>query len=172
MIINNITLLDYVSSTNGKKYYNTICNNCNKESTRRVDQIKIGKGGCRYCKDLNKKSSIKSVINNLYLAYKNSAKQRKIDFTLTREDFINIIENNCYYCNDEPKESLTSKRRNFTKEKYLHNGIDRKDNSVGYTIDNTLPCCSMCNYMKGKYNIDDFLNKIKKIYILRGERDE
>lgn len=44
------------------------------------------------------------------------------------------------------------------------NGIDRVDSSKNYTIDNCIPCCTMCNFMKQSYPQNDFLNQINKIY--------
>lgn len=31
-------------------------------------------------------------------------------------------------------------------------------------MDNCVPCCSVCNYMKNTYSKDVFLNQIKQIY--------
>lgn len=63
--------------------------------------------------------------------YKSQAKKRKKDFVLTKEQFEKIINGECYYCG--------------TKNKI---GIDRKDNSKGYTIENSVSCCRICNWMK------------------------
>lgn len=43
-------------------------------------------------------------------------------------------------------------------------GIDRVDNSVGYTKENSVPCCKLCNFMKKAMSRNDFLSRIKKIY--------
>jgi 5-methylcytosine-specific restriction endonuclease McrA len=29
-----------------------------------------------------------------------------------------------------------------------HNGIDRKNNSLEYTLENCVPCCRQCNFAK------------------------
>lgn len=39
-----------------------------------------------------------------------------------------------------------------------------KDNQNGYTIPNSVSCCPFCNYAKGDYSSEFFLNKIKEIY--------
>lgn len=93
--------------------------------------------------------------NRLYYTYKQGALKRGIDFELSLEDFTNLISQNCVYCHSEPKSSYIE---------YAHNGIDRIDNSKGYTIDNCVPCCSMCNFMKHDYSLQDFLHQIGKIY--------
>ena len=43
------------------------------------------------------------------------------------------------------------------------NGLDRKDNSLGYTIYNVLPCCSFCNQAKMDANYEDFINWANKV---------
>lgn len=43
-------------------------------------------------------------------------------------------------------------------------GIDRTDNSTGYILENCIPCCDICNYMKNDLSKDKFIYKISKIY--------
>ena len=42
-------------------------------------------------------------------------------------------------------------------------GIDRIDSNKGYTKDNVISCCEMCNRMKSDYNVKDWLRKVKTI---------
>lgn len=44
------------------------------------------------------------------------------------------------------------------------NGVDRRNNLVGYEVENSIPCCTHCNRIKLNYSEEEFLNKIKKIY--------
>lgn len=44
------------------------------------------------------------------------------------------------------------------------NGIDRIDSSKGYTIDNCVSCCPLCNQMKSNIDQNMFLTQIEKIY--------
>lgn len=169
--INSIRILEFYGMKNTRAYYNTLCLKCNKKSIRRLDQIKIATT-CKYCKDIDKIGKIQSVINNLYRSYKNSAYNKKLEFTLELEEFKNIIEKDCHYCGNPPIETNTSKLRNFSKEKYLHNGVDRIDSTKGYEKNNIVTCCSMCNYMKRNYTIEDFLNQVCKIYNFKKEKDE
>lgn len=78
--------------------------------------------------------------------YQNSAKKRNKSFELNEQDFYLLMSQNCHYCDDE--------------KSY---GIDRKDSSVGYTKENSLPCCKTCNFMKRDLDYDLFIDKVKKI---------
>jgi hypothetical protein len=39
---------------------------------------------------------------------------------------------------------------------FLHNGIDRLDNALGYTTANSVPCCKPCNQAKNDRSVDEF----------------
>lgn len=95
----------------------------------------------------------------LYKKYRQSAKRRGYDFNIDIDEFSLITKENCIYCGCEPSTVVKS---NWGDE-YVHNGIDRLDNSRGYTSDNIAPCCSVCNRAKNKMNYDDFMNWIDKI---------
>ena len=43
-------------------------------------------------------------------------------------------------------------------------GVDRVDNNKGYTLDNVVPCCSKCNYMKNSNTEKEFLEHVEKIH--------
>jgi hypothetical protein len=36
-------------------------------------------------------------------------------------------------------------------------GIDRKDNTKGYVLENSLPCCYLCNRAKGDKPYEEFI---------------
>lgn len=75
--------------------------------------------------------------------YKRGADNRGLQFTLTSEEFKSIILGDCHYCGTN--QSI---------------GVDRKDNKIGYTIENSLPCCKVCNFMKGTLSYNDFISKV------------
>ncbi len=82
-----------------------------------------------------------------YRFYMGAAKKRGKEFLLSPEDFSEIIVLPCVYCGDGRKV-----------------GVDRIDNSLGYTKENSAPCCKTCNYMKKNHSVEDFLSHIKKIH--------
>jgi len=74
--------------------------------------------------------------------------KRGYEFTLTKEQYEELIYKPCYLCGFK---------------NIVGNGLDRQDTSIGYTIENVLPCCSTCNMMKAFYNKDNFIKQMKKI---------
>lgn len=82
-----------------------------------------------------------------YLRYRDNAKRRAIEFNLTKKEFISFVIKNCSYCGS--KESI---------------GVDRIDNEIGYTIENSTSCCTMCNFMKKNFPVEMFLEQCRKIW--------
>jgi hypothetical protein len=103
----------------------------------------------------------------LYIQTKTNSKKRNHTFELTLDEFVSVISQNCFYCGDLPKKSTNKvliTRGHINEPPIYYNGIDRIDSNVGYVTTNVVPCCSQCNYMKHTSSIDDFYNKIIKIY--------
>jgi hypothetical protein len=73
-----------------------------------------------------------------------SAKPRGLIVELNREDVAAMCIQPCFYCGQDPKELDCL----F--------GIDRFDNSMGYTKANSVTCCTFCNYAKCDHHIEDF----------------
>ena len=66
-----------------------------------------------------------------------SAKRLGRDMDLTLEDLTSIQKlGECFYCSGKLPVS--------------GHGLDRLDNSKGYTKDNVAPCCKYCNQKKGR----------------------
>ena len=78
--------------------------------------------------------------------YKSNAKLKGLEFSLTEDEFMDIITKPCFYCEKPPlKLSSTNTGR------LLYNGIDRIDNSRGYVLGNVLPCCTRDNKMRNVF---------------------
>lgn len=130
-----------------------ICGKCKEvkefSSFSKDSSKKIGYSS--YCLDChNKWKELKRnnpTINMKYSEFKSRAKGRKYLVELTLEEYQNLISMKCNYCG--------------TKERI---GIDRIDSSLGYSIDNSAPCCEDCNRMKLDHSLDVFKDKIKQIY--------
>jgi len=109
--------------------------------------------GCRTKEiqsEVKRKPDGVAALNSLYAQYKlNCAQYRGHEFCLTLEEFKVITSSNCYYCNDEPGQFKKSKT-SF----YKYNGVDRVDNTKGYTLQNTVASCGSCNSLKSGVTID------------------
>jgi hypothetical protein len=84
--------------------------------------------------------------------YEQRATKKNIEFVLTEKEFNVIKSLDCYLCG-----KVTNKEHS--------NGIDRIDSKNEYNINNVLPCCADCNYMKNNFDIYDFINKIYEMYM-------
>lgn len=100
--------------------------------------------------------------NTLYKRYAINAKNRNLEFCLSKEEFREITQTNCFYCGTPPKQVVIIHKRH--NGEYLYNGIDRLDNAKGYTKSNTVACCGICNYAKRTRSIEDFLAWVERIY--------
>lgn len=92
-------------------------------------------------------------VNRKLNVYRRSARDRGHAWELTREQFVVLISSCCYYCGATE-----------------HSGIDRVNNSLGYTVENSRPCCKVCNYAKNTMSVQDFFAWIDRIYQLHRQR--
>ena len=99
--------------------------------------------------------------NSIFRNYKRGARIRNLSFELTKEQFKEITRQNCKYCGSEPKQSYYQGGGNG---EYIYNGVDRIDNSIGYIINNVVPCCKDCNIGKGTKTKEEFLEWINRVY--------
>jgi hypothetical protein len=89
-----------------------------------------------------------SLVNFQFRHYRIRAKQKGIEFNLSREEFEELIRSVCFYCGEEPKQRLALRRIN-NQDVLLRNGVDRIDPNVGYVKGNVVACCWRCNRAKG-----------------------
>jgi hypothetical protein len=89
-----------------------------------------------------------------------SAKRRGYSWELTDDEAIKLLTGDCYYCGAAPSNETQHKNQYGT---FRRNGIDRIDNSIGYTQANCVPCCSACNYAKRELSHDEFINMARII---------
>jgi hypothetical protein len=97
----------------------------------------------------------------LYRGYQYGSKLRKLVFDLSFEQFIKITKNDCFYCGSPPSSYYKAA---CSLKGYSYNGIDRLDNSRGYSPDNIVGCCKICNRAKWTMNKDVFIALIKRCH--------
>lgn len=96
-------------------------------------------------------ASYTSVFNSL----SKRAVEREIEWRLTEDEVTEIVTSDCHYCGEAPEVRSGSS--------LPRNGIDRKDNSIGYVINNCLPCCKACNFSKHTSTYDEFIARTHRI---------
>jgi hypothetical protein len=117
------------------------CKDCHlnqaKQDNKRKDRI-------RNYKEENNKN-----LETYYGEYIRSAAKRGYEITLDFETFKTLVKDKCYYC-EHKVDSET-------------NGIDRVDNSKGYSKENCVTACWKCNRIKHFYDEKFFIEKCKII---------
>ncbi len=99
--------------------------------------------------EIFKESGPRSVIRN----YRYQAKQRNYPFELTNEEAQKLITSDCFYCKASPSNRLKSYNDHA---EFCYNGIDRLDNTKGYTLENCVACCYLCNRCKSDLSYEAF----------------
>lgn len=170
---NKLTVVGYDSE---KKYYICQCA-CGNITTSRIHAMTTGKHRqCRACSS-KEKSETTCLPNNLGLKseifrnYQRAAKKRNYSFELTQDEFIDLISEHCYYCGALPSMIwYGTPRKNVAAKEFRYNGVDRKDNSIGYTKSNCVSCCKICNNSKSTLTENEWFDWIKKIFKYQFER--
>lgn len=97
-------------------------------------------------------------------------RNRYNDGDLTFENFKELTQMNCHYCNTKPsnvsnafKNDKRSNIESILNGDFIYNGLDRIDSSKKHDFDNVVPCCYYCNFAKNDLSYEEFLNNIKKI---------
>jgi len=88
----------------------------------------------------------KAWLSQMIYDYVKHAEKLKLTYGLTRDQFEQLTSEPCRYCGEPPR-----------------NGIDRLDSSLGYIEANCVPCCKVCNYMKRKMSVMEFIEHTRKV---------
>ena len=108
----------------------------------------------------NELAAGEAACNLLYAVYRHNAEIRSRDFSITKEQFRELTSSNCFYCNLIPTGVYKASSKTGV---YIYNGIDRKQNEVGYVIENCVPCCKTCNWMKRMQTQAEFLDACRRV---------
>jgi len=91
-------------------------------------------------------------------------------FNIPFDDFVKMILSPCHYCGEvgsnsySDPESQANRMKLGVVKNFRYNGLDRLDNSLDYTIENSVTCCKVCNQAKHMLGVDEFLAWIDRIY--------
>ena len=141
------TLIEYV----GHKKWKAQCK-CGHIWERTPSRFKIHLDFCRKCDKVDSNEAQKRWRENnpknlKWVDYRSRCKKINRAFELSREQFYDLLGQPCHYCGDISNCGT----------------LDRKDSKAGYTLDNVLPACYLCNMMKRDLTPEAFLNQVNKI---------
>lgn len=146
------------------------CDNCNKETTQRIDEFHRKGKLCRACKRRNQSIEefkgknidlvcAKSLLSRLYKRYN----YKGLSSNLNGFEALKLFKEECHYCGVKNSNKYIYKQNHFSHI-FFYNGIDRIDSSKGYIRGNVLSCCKRCNIAKSDMKYDEFIEHIKRIY--------
>lgn len=94
-----------------------------------------------------------------FIQAKIHAKRANHEFNLTNNEYVIFMTKSCYYCDGKLNETGV--------------GLDRKDSSKGYLLDNVVPCCTICNRVKGAhFSVEEMLELKPSLIKLRLKREQ
>lgn len=118
-------------------------------------------------------ASFNVVLRNI----KRNARIRGVEFHLSDDDVRELLTRPCHYCGQEPSQGGGVAATRQLNGNFLYNGLDRMDNSCGYTADNVVPCCGVCNRAKLTMTVEEFHTWVERVHThlrkaFSGERQE
>jgi len=150
--------------SNGESLWECQCD-CGNTTTTTGNRLTSGNTkscGCYHkirTRSLFKKPPEETGLGRVFSTYKKSAREKGRDFELTKDQFGYLILEHCSYCGSVPVN-----KRNVHGHDFFYQGIDRVDNDKGYTLENCVPCCMICNKMKKAMSREEFLDHIGRIH--------
>ncbi len=119
-------------------YFKCSVPGCSNEIKLRNGNLPTATGRCKGC------NAVKRPYEALYNYMRLSAKHCRRSLEMTYEEFVEFTKcSKCIYC--ERQLSWSSKN---IKENGLAYNLDRIDNSKGYSVENCVPCCAECNFLR------------------------
>ncbi len=108
-------------------------------------------------------------LRRIIYQYKRDAHKRGYTYELTNDVMEYMIYQPCHYCGRSKISILPSRKGTRTYE-YRYNGIDRKDNNLGYVEGNVVTCCIVCNRAKHGMSYEDFITYLQHLVLFRLEK--
>lgn len=107
-----------------------------------------------------------AAIRRAFQTYRGNAESRR-PFELSEELFRLLVTAECFYCGHLPPIEGVKQAWGYSQS---INGVDRVDNTRGYTPDNVVSCCQTCNDWKKARTLDDFLAQVERIHLRQGQK--
>lgn len=120
------------------------------------------------CPDRPRRTPEGQCVTTVMATYRVHARNKNKEFALTRDQFSSLLFAPCNYCGTDPCNQYLASSPGHTGTRakdilVFYNGVDRVDSTLGYTLDNVVTCCALCNQAKNDLSLKDWLNHCKKI---------
>jgi hypothetical protein len=154
--------LEDKDSNGCKSYWMCLCD-CG--SLKRVRQPHFVSGVQKSCGCLHHRPAHNALPPNIAArnrrlnAYKMCARSKGHVWQISDALAFELFGQCCYYCGDPPSKTDPDD----PSKSFVYNGIDRKDNNEGYTLENVESCCYSCNMLKRDMSHDAFLELCRKV---------
>jgi hypothetical protein len=152
-----LTLVERIPEFRKITKYKCLCD-CGKETIALWTNLNGGNTrSCGCIKDerlrARKQPDAEIQRNAIWRYYRRNAKIRSVIWELTKEQFNSLIAQECKYCGHTGPTGFV--------------GVDRVDNTLGYTFHNCVPCCRWCNWGKNERTLEEFRKWIEDLYARR-----
>lgn len=172
--VGKLTVIGYAPNTKWReRRYVCLCL-CGKEKT--IIGRHLRKGITKSCgclsaevKKASRMTKEQMGMRRILLNYRSKARDRDLCFELSEKQVTYLVSLNCHYCNKPPSNAMPTWK---DEEKFIYNGIDRIDNSIGYVLENCVSCCDRCNTAKSSSSKKEFEDWIDRIYNHMSEKKE
>lgn len=167
-VLEFLTVIDFAHiGKDRRSYWNCLCI-CGKKviiSSYFLFDGSRSSCGCkrRYLQTLKRGLELPELAcKNIFNDYRAGAKNKNREFNLDFEYFSDLLKSNCFYCGSPPLLNKTVEN-GYGKLTIKYNGIDRKNNNIGYTVENCVTACKICNYAKKAMTYEDFIAWLDRI---------
>ena len=165
VITNGPRIIDTNNPSKKAWKWEVSCPNCNTKTWKFSNTLVGLKYPCKRCYDNSMKRHDELPAQKMaYQSLRSNAKSRHYSVEISFDEFLALAKKNCYYCGVEPGERPGPKA---WQAKAKLSGIDRKDNRLGYTNENSVPCCYQCNWSKRDLPIEEWQAWIKRLVSVR-----
>lgn len=134
---------------------NRLCQPCYRRKWRLVNlgRVRLQEKACALrnkAATLRSSAKWKRTPEGRYSALVSEAGRRGLSMTIPFLDFVSLLSQACEYCEEVEIAANTGYR------------LDRIENSLGYSVQNVVPCCTSCNRIRG-----DNLSYLEMIVVMQ-----
>ena len=138
----------------GEILWHCVCDCGNHVDAAGVDLRRGRSRQCRACQGKQYRLPAgEAAFRKLWRDYKNRALLHSLEWNVTQDQFRELSQQLCFYCGGAPAQLASRPESGST---FTYNGLDRRDNSLGYTLENVVPCCKHCNLAKNTMSVEEF----------------